>query len=121
MMIDRRYRRYGAGAAIAAFLISLALLGPMSGTAQAVASRTSDGLPLPTPGPQASAAQSSAPAAATTPAAPTRSPATSDDLLIVALGLVAAAGFGGGLSLLLRGPSSPGVYAPRPASTNATR
>ncbi len=82
-------------------LVSLALAGLVSGTAHAVASRTSDGQALPTPAPQASAAQTSTPVLGTTPAAATRSAPGLDDWLVVALGLVAAAGFGGGLWKLL--------------------
>lgn len=101
-LVGRRKHPGRAGTALAAGFLALVVLGSGGGTAQAVAIRTSDGLALPTPGPQVSTAPSSAPAAGATPAVASRSPAVTDDWLIVALGLVAAAGFGGGLWLLLR-------------------
>jgi hypothetical protein len=95
-------------AVLAAGFLAVVLLGSMGGTAQAVASRTSDGLGLATPGPQPSAFVISG-------VTVLRSDGRAGDRLVLPLGLVAALGFGGGLWLLLGRPSrrwTPG--APRP-------
>ena len=80
---------------LAAVLLAAGLVGAMSGTASAVASRTSDGVALATAEPQATAAVRAA--ATTTPGSPG---GAVDDWLVVVLGSIAAGGLGRGLWLL---------------------
>lgn len=94
-------RRTRLGVPAAAFL-AIGLVGAIGGTAQAVASRTSDGTALASPEPEASAAaQAAAITAAESPGG------TPDDLILLALGVIATGGLGRGLWLLRgRAPAS---------------